>query len=121
MTVSLWRRARESVQGGATILGKTRKSSVGVGADVFSSDLQPSTIGQIIILVKVDTAVRLDLHLNNGVDDDVFQLNGGTNLTANALHEFRVPVDGSQTINFQHSGTAPVTITLEVYFQEHIR
>ena len=91
--------------------GLIQNVAPGANTDLFATDLSPSRPPSLFrIMVVLSAAVKLEVDITNGADEQTVILNGDANLTANGVHLFDILVHLGDTINFQISGTATVLV-----------
>ena len=103
--------------GWARFLGlvKATQHSVAVTAatDILSSTIQLAygrEVGVFRVSVSFDGAGAFSARVTKSATTVGVDLNGGTNLTANALYTFDLPVHTGDTVNFRYSATATMLL-----------
>lgn len=83
--------------------------------DILTADVTPTNSPSYWrISACVSVAGVLSVHRTVGAGDVLEKLNGGTNLTADCLYTFSVPVRSGDSINLQYSATGGTISSLTV-------
>jgi hypothetical protein len=100
---------------GASLKGKIINTSIAANTNFFGSNLAPSASPVIFrINVTMNTAGVLTVRRTDGATTVSEQLNGGSNLIANASYIFDTIVATGQTINLQYSTSATIVSCIVV-------